>query len=69
MEVCNRAATVKQKYITLKIDKATHGQLLTLAGELRIMARSWKRFGPDIEIQAGKLRELKHHQKASFKKW
>jgi len=60
---------VKQKYITLKINKATHGQLLTLAGELRIMARSWKRFGPDIEVQAGKLRELKHHPKTNIKKW
>ena len=60
---------MKQKIITLKISKATHGQLLTLAGELRIMARNWKRFGPDIEVQAGKLRELKHHQKASLKKW
>ena len=50
---------MKQKIITLKIDNATHGQLLTLAGELRIMARSWKRVGPDIEVQAGKLRERK----------
>jgi len=60
---------MKQKYITLKINKATHGQLLTLAGELRIMARSWKRFGPDIEVQAGKLRELKNHKKIDLKKW
>ena len=60
---------MKQKIITLKIDNANHGQLLTLAGELRIMARAWKRFGPNIEVQAGKLRELKHHQKASRKKW
>jgi hypothetical protein len=60
---------MKQKIITLKIDKATHGQLLTLAGELRIMARAWKRFGPDIEVQAGKLRELKHGQKINLKKW
>ena len=61
--------SMKQKIITLKISKATHGQLLTLAGELRIMARAWKRFGPDIEAQAGKLRELKHHQKTDIKKW
>ena len=60
---------MKQKIITLKIDNANHGQLLTLAGELRIMARSWKRFGPSIEIQAGKLRELKHGQKINLKKW
>ena len=60
---------MKQKIITLKITKANHGQLLTQAGELRIMARAWKRFGPDIEIQAGKLQELKHHQKINIKKW
>ena len=60
---------MKQKTITLKIDNANHGQLLTLAGELRIMARAWKRFGPEIEVQAGKLRELKHHQKINLKKW
>ena len=60
---------MKQKIITLKINKATHGQLLTLAGELRIMARAWKRFGPNIEVQAGKLRELEHRQKIDLKKW
>ena len=60
---------MKQKIITLKITKANHGQLLTLAGELRIMARNWKRFGPDIEVPAGKLRELKHHKKIDLKKW
>jgi len=60
---------MKQKYITLKIDNANPGQMLTLAGELRIMARAWKRFGPDIEVQAGKLKELKHHQKGKLRKW
>ena len=59
---------MKQKIITLKIDNANHGQLLTLAGELRIMARAWKRYGPNIEVQAGKLRELKHYEK-NIKKW
>ena len=60
---------MKQKIITLKIDNANHGQLLTLAGELRIMARAWKRFGPDIEVQAGKLREIKLRPKIDLKKW
>ena len=60
---------MKQKIITLKIDKAPHGKLITLAGELRIMARAWKRFGPDIEVQAGKLRELKHRLTPDIKKW
>ena len=60
---------MKQKIITLKIDKATHGQLLTLAGELRIMARSWKKFGPEIEVLAGKLKEIKHGHKANLRSW
>ena len=54
---------MKQKYITLKINNANHGQLLTLAGELRIMARAWLKFGPRIEVLAGKLREFKQYQK------
>ena len=60
---------MKQKIITLKINKANAGQLITLACELRIMARAWKRFGPNIEVQAGKLPELKHAQKIDLKKW
>jgi len=60
---------MKQKIITLKINKANHGQLLTLAGELRIMASAWKRFGPLIEVQAGKLREINHPKKIDLKKW
>jgi len=59
---------MRQKYITLKISKAKHGQLLTLAAELRILARDWLKFGPQIEVQAGKLRELKHYEK-NIKKW
>ena len=60
---------MKQKYITLKINKANPGQLLTLACELRIMAKAWKKFGPEIEVLAGKLKEIKHGHKANFKKW
>ena len=60
---------MKQKIITLRINKANAGQLLTLACELRIMARSWKKFGPEIEVLAGKLKELKHGHKANLRKW
>ena len=59
---------MKQKIITLKITKAKPSQLLTLACELRIMARAWEKFGPQIEVQAGKLKEIKQYQK-NIKKW
>ena len=58
-----------KKIITLKISKGNHGQLLTLAAELRIMAQSWKKFGVDVEIQAGKLAARKHTHKSNFRKW
>ena len=58
-----------KKIITLKISKGNHGQLLTLAAELRIMAQSWKKFGPEIEILAGKLKELKHGHKSNLRSW
>ena len=44
--------------------------MLTLRGELRVMAASWKRFGPVIEVQAGKLPEPKLiAHKRSITKW
>jgi len=45
------------KTIKLNIKNASAGQMLTLRGELRVMAHSWKRFGPVIDVQAGKLKE------------
>ena len=58
-----------KKIITLKISKGNHGQLLTLAAELRIMAQSWKKFGVDVEIQAGRLAEIKHGHKSNLRSW
>ena len=60
---------MKQKIITLKINKANPGQLVALSCELRIMSKSWKKFGPEIEVLAGKLKELKHGHKSNLKKW
>ena len=60
---------MKQKIITLKINKANPGQLVALACELRIMSKSWKKFGPEIEVLAGKLKELKHGHKSNLKNW
>jgi len=58
------------KTIKLNIKNASAGQMLTLRGELRVMAASWKRFGPVIEVQAGKLPEPKLiAHKRSITKW
>ena len=58
-----------KKIITLKISQGNHGQLLTLAAELRIMARSWQKFGVKMDVQAGKLAEQKSTHKSNFRKW
>ena len=47
------------KTIKLNIKNASAGQMLTLRGELRVMAASWKKFGPVIDVQAVKLQEPK----------
>jgi hypothetical protein len=58
------------KTIKLNIKNASAGQMLTLRGELRVMAESWKRFGPVIEVQAGKLKETERTSyKRSITKW
>jgi len=57
------------KTIKLNIKNASAGQMLTLRGELRVMAHSWKRFGPVIEVQAGKLKEIKPTHKPHITKW
>ena len=58
------------KTIKLNIKNASAGQMLTLRGELRIMAHSWKRFGPVIDVQAGKLKETdRTTYKRSITKW
>ena len=44
--------------------------MLTLRGELRVMASSWKKFGPVIEVQAGKLKETERtSNKKSITQW
>ena len=58
------------KTIKLNIKNASAGQMLTLRGELRVMAASWKKFGPVIEVQAGKLKETERTSyKRSITKW
>ena len=60
---------MKQKIITLRINKANAGQLLTLACELLIISSYWKKFVHDIEVLAGKLKELKHGHKSNLRSW
>ena len=58
------------KTIKLNIKNASAGQMLTLRGALRVMAASWKKFGPVIEVQAGQLPEPKLiAHKRSITKW
>jgi len=58
------------KTIKLNIKNASAGQMLTLRGELRVMAQSWKKFGPVIDVQAGKLKETERtSNKKSITQW
>jgi hypothetical protein len=57
------------KTIKLNIKNASAGQMLTLRGELRVMAQSWKKFGPVIDVQAGKLKETTQTHKPHLTKW
>ena len=58
------------KTIKLNIKNASAGQMLTLRGELRVMAQSWRKFGPVIDVQAGKLKETERTSyKRSITKW
>jgi len=59
---------MKQKIITLKINKANAGQLITLACELRIMAKSWKKFGPEIESTGWQAEGAQARSQIEFKK-
>ena len=58
------------KTIKLNFKNASAGQMLTLRGELRVMAQSWRKFGPVIDVQAGKLKETERtSHKRSITKW
>ena len=58
------------KTIKLNIKNASAGQMLTLRGELRVMAQSLRKFGPVIDVQAGKLKETERtSHKRSITKW
>ena len=46
------------KKITLTVSNCSVGQWSTLLLELNIMSRSWKRFGPRIELQAPSVKHI-----------
>jgi len=62
------------KKFTIEVSHASPAQLSTIALELKIMANSWEKFGPQIlingqELQAPSLREPRHKRQAtSFKR-
>ena len=61
------------KKFTIEISNASTAQLSTIALELKIMANSWARYGPRIEINGQKLkapsiREPRHKRQATSSK-
>ena len=49
------------KQVTLKVKNCSVGQWSTLLLELNLMATSWKRFGPRIELQAPSIGQILAH--------
>ena len=49
------------KQVTLKVSKCSQAQWSTLLLELNIMAKSWARFGPEIELQAPSIKRILDH--------
>ena len=46
------------KQVTLKVNNCSAGQWSTLLLELHGVARNWKRFGPEIELQAPSIEKI-----------
>ena len=49
------------KQVTLKVSNCSQAQWSTLLLELNIMAKSWARFGPRIELQAPSIKRILDH--------
>ena len=61
------ALTLKgnMKQFRIDVSRASPGQILTIAAELKIMSNNWEKFGPRIwinghKLQAPELREPRH---------
>ena len=46
------------KQVTLKVNNCSAAQWSTLLLELHGVARNWKRFGPEIELQAPSIEKI-----------
>ena len=46
------------KQVTLKVSNCSVAQWSTLLLELNIISKSWKRFGPRIELQAPSIKHI-----------
>tara|TARA_R100001594_G_scaffold4805_1_gene16021 strand:- start:590 stop:793 length:204 start_codon:yes stop_codon:yes gene_type:complete len=66
------------KEIKLQVSNISTGQWSTLLLELNNMSKSWRRFGPDIKLQAASIERIiaagqikatsrKRQEKATFK--
>ena len=50
------------KQFRIDVTRASPGQLLTIAAELKIMSNAWERFGPRITINGQKLQAPELHE-------
>ena len=46
------------KQVTLKVSNCSVAQWSTLLLELNLVAQNWKRFGPEIELQAPSVKRI-----------
>ena len=56
------------KQVTLKVSNCSVAQWSTLLLELNLVAQNWKRFGPEIELQAPELHEPRTKRQATSHK-
>ena len=60
---------MKHNQITLVIKNASRGQMLSIRGELNLMSKSWRSYGPQIEVKGRKLQEPKTHSQKNIRLW
>ena len=49
------------KQVTLKVKNCSVAQWSTLLLELNLVSKNWKRFGPEIELQAPSIERILKH--------
>ena len=50
------------KQFRIDVSRASPGQILTIAAELKIMSNNWEKFGPKITINGQKLQAPELHE-------